>query len=211
MTKKVLCQTFYVWLPFAIIIVIFSGLAYGTVQQVYRQSANDPQIQIAEDLATAIAQGQAQPDQIVPAQGTTELAATLSPFVLIYNATSTQVGSSALLNGKNPSFPASVFDNVRAHGQWRQTWQPAPNVREAVVVEPYTSGTGSGFLVVGRSLKEIEIRENATELMSGLAGIIALVLTFIVLLFFTNKSMKPRVLEELSLDVKLTENPPKQM
>jgi hypothetical protein len=208
MTKKVLSQTFYAWLPFAVIIVIFSGLAYATVQQVYRQSANDPQIQIAQDLATAIAQGQAQPDQIVPAQGTTELGGTLSPFVMIYSSTSTLIGSSALLNGKNPSFPASVFDYVRAHGQWRQTWQPAPNVREAVVVQPY-SGTTSGFLVVGRSLKEIEIRENATELMSGLAGLIALVLTFVVLLFFTNKELKPKVLEELTLDVKLTENQPK--
>lgn len=209
MTKKVLRATFVNWLPFAIIIVIFSGLVYGTVQQVYRQSANDPQIQIAEDLATAIAQGQPA-DQIVPVQGTTELANTLSPFVMIYNATSTLIGSSALLDGKNPSFPTSVFDYVKAHGQWRQTWQPAPGVREAVVVQAF-SGTSSGFLVVGRSLKEIEVRENQTELLSGLAGIIALVLTFIVMLFFTNKSLKPRVLEELTLDVKLTENPPKPM
>ncbi len=210
MTKKVLSATFVSWLPFAIIIVIFSGLAYATVQQVYRQSANDPQIQIAEDLATAITQGQAQPNQIVPAQGTTELASTLSPFVMIYNATGTLIGSSALLNGKNPSFPASVFDYVRAHGQWRQTWQPAPNVREAIVVKAY-SGTNSGFIVVGRSLREIEVRENQTLLMSTTAGIIALVLTFVVLLFFTNKAMKPRVLEDVTLDVKLTENPPKPM
>jgi hypothetical protein len=209
MTKKVLSATFVAWLPFAVIIIIFSGLAYATVQQSYRQSANDPQIQIAQDLATAISQGQPA-DQIVPAQGTTELAGTLSPFVMIYNATSTLVGSSALLDGKNPSFPVSVFDYVRAHGEWRQTWQPAAGIREAVVVRAF-SGASSGFLVVGRSLKEIEIRENQTEFLSGLAGIIALVLTFIVLLFFTNKSMKPRVLEELSVDVKITENPPKEM
>ena len=209
MTKKVLCQTFNAWLPLAVVIVIFSGLAYATVQQVYRQSANDPQIQIAQDLATAISQGQPA-DQIVPVQGTTELASTLSPFVMIYNATSTLTGSSALLNGKNPSFPTSVFDYVKTHGQWRQTWQPAPGVREAVVVVPY-SGASSGFLVVGRSLKEIEIRENQTLLLSGLAGIIALVLTFIVMLFFTNRNLKPRVLEEISLDVKITENSPKPM
>lgn len=205
MTKKVLCATFNAWLPFAIIIVIFSGLAYAAVQQSYRQSANDPQIQIAEDLATAIAQGQAQPGQIAPAQGTTEIAGTLSPFVLIYNATSTLIGSSALLDGKNPSFPTSVFDYVRAHGEWRQTWQPANGVREAVVVVPYSGGS-SGFLVVGRSLKEIEIRENQTEFLSAMAGLIALVLTFIVLLYFTNKSLKSRVVEELTLDVKLTGN-----
>ena len=75
----------------------------------------------------------------------------------------------------------------------------------------YFGGANPGFVLAGRSLRDIEIRENQTELMSGLAGIIALVLTFIVMLFFTNKSLKPRVLEELSLDVKLTENPPKPM
>ena len=64
MTKKVLCQTFIAWLPFAIIIVIFSGLVYAIVQQNYRQSANDPQIQIAEDLATAISQGQPSPTRL---------------------------------------------------------------------------------------------------------------------------------------------------
>jgi hypothetical protein len=208
MTKKVLCAAFNAWLPFAIIIVIFSGLAYAVVQQNYRQSANDPQIQIAEDLASAIAQGQPA-DQIVPTQGTTELAKTLSPFVMIYSSTSTLIGSSALLNGKNPSFPASVFDRVALHGEWRQTWQPAPGVREAVVVKPF-SGATSGFLVVGRSLREVEARESQTVFMSGLAGVIALVLTFIVLLYFTNKAMKPRVLEEMTLDVKLTENSPKE-
>jgi hypothetical protein len=209
MTKKVLGVTFLRWLPLAITIVIFSGLAYAVVQQSYRQSANDPQIQIAEDLASAIAQGQPV-NQIVPPVGTTELANTLSPFVMIYSSTSTLIGSSALLDGKNPSFPTSVFDNVRAHGQWRQTWQPAPGVREAVVVEPY-SGSSSGFLVVGRSLKEIEIRENQTLQLSAMAGIVALVLTYICMLFLVNSELKPRVIEEVSLDVKLTDTTPKPM
>ena len=75
----------------------------------------------------------------------------------------------------------------------------------------YFGGSNPGFVLAGRSLKEIEIRESQILLLSGLAGIIALVLTFIVMLFFTNKSLKPRVLDELSLDVKLTENSPKQM
>jgi hypothetical protein len=189
--KKVLCATFNAWLPLVIVIVIFSGLAYAEAQQVYRQSANDPQIQIAEDLAAAIAQGQPV-DQIVPAQGTTELSSTLSPFVMIYSASSTLIGSSALLDGKNPSFPTSVFDQVKVHGQWRQTWQPAPGVREAVVVTAY-SGTSSGFLVVGRSLKEIEMREQSAEYMAGVAGIIALALTFIVYMYFVNKKMKPEM------------------
>lgn len=207
--KKVLSAAFVNWLPFGVIIVIFSGLVYAAVQQNYRQSANDPQIQIARDLVTAIEQGQPA-DQIVPPQGDTELSKTLSPFVMIYSASSTLVGSSAVLDGKLPSFPSSVLGYVKIHGEDRLTWQPRPGVREAVVVKAF-SGQQSGFVVVGRSLAEIEIRENRTCLMAALAGILALALTFIIILFLTNKSMRPRVLEELSMDVKIVENSEKEM
>ena len=46
MDKKVLREVFINWLPLAVIIVIFSGLVYGVVQQNYRQGANDPLLQI---------------------------------------------------------------------------------------------------------------------------------------------------------------------
>ena len=34
---------FKVWLPFAVVISAFCMLVYASVQQVYRQDANDPQ------------------------------------------------------------------------------------------------------------------------------------------------------------------------
>jgi hypothetical protein len=203
MTKKVLYQAFVNWLPFAIIIVIFSGLAYGTVQQVYRQSANDQLFQVIESITNNINQGQPL-SQIVPAQGITDLTATILPFAMVYDATSTEIGSSILLDGKNPTVPAGMLAAAKARGQLAETWQPALGVREAVVVK-YLSGTQSGYLVVGRSLKQTEILENQTLLMSEIAGIIALVLTFIVLLFFANRAMAPEVKEEVTLDIKLTE------
>lgn len=203
MTKKVLCQTFYNWLPFAIIIVIFSGLAYATVQQVYRQSANDQLFQAVESLTSNIEQGQPL-SQIVPAQGVTELASTILPFAIVYDASSTEIGSSVLLNGKNPSVPSGTLAAAKAKGQIAETWQPAPGVREAIVVK-YLSGAQTGYLVLGRSLTRTEILENQTLLMSGMAGIAALALTFIVLLFFANKALMPEVKEEVTLDIKLTE------
>ena len=56
---------FRVWLPFAVIVTAFCGLAYVTVQQALRQGANDPQIQMAEDAAAAL-DGGAGVDAIVP-------------------------------------------------------------------------------------------------------------------------------------------------
>lgn len=204
MTKKVLCQTFNSWLPFAIVIVIFSGLVYVAVQQNYRMSANEPLYQIVETVTNGINQGQPL-DQIVPAQGTAELSGSVLPFAMIYNATSTLIGSSALLDGKNPSVPSEVLDTAKARGQYAVTWQPKPGVREAIVVK-YFSGPQAGFLVAGRSLKQTEILENQTLLMSAMAGIIALVLTFIMLLFFVNKSIRPERKEEISLELKITES-----
>jgi len=184
-SKKVWYHALIHWLPFAVTIIIFSGLVYAAVQQNYRQNANDPQIQIAEDVVSAINKGQPA-DALLPQQGTTELASTLSPFLMVYSSSSTLVGSSILVDGKNPSFPTGVLDNAKAHGQTRVTWQPRQGIREAVVVMPFT-GKQEGFVIVGRSLREVEIRIGQMLLMCEIACLIALVLTFILVLLSTNK------------------------
>src|SRR5689334_10836553 len=99
-------KTFFNWVPLGAAVVIMSGLVYGAVQQTYRQGANDPQIQVAEDVVTAINQGSASPESIVPPQPTADMAGSLSTFLLIYNATGTPVGGSVALNGKIPTPPA---------------------------------------------------------------------------------------------------------
>ena len=48
------------WLPLGLVTLILCGLVNLAVQQNYRMSANDPQIQIAEDVADAVSQGKAQ-------------------------------------------------------------------------------------------------------------------------------------------------------
>jgi hypothetical protein len=59
------------------------------------------------------------------------------------------------------------------------TWQPAPNVRMATVVVPYSGSNVSGFVVAGRSLREVEVREASLTKMVGLAWIIGLVATLV--------------------------------
>jgi hypothetical protein len=46
-----------VWFVLAVVTTVLSGLIYLAVQQSYRQSANDPQIQMAEDGAAALENG----------------------------------------------------------------------------------------------------------------------------------------------------------
>jgi hypothetical protein len=183
--KHVLYDTAKAWLPLGVAIVVLTGLVYVIVQQNYRMSANDPQIQIAEDIAAAIAKGQPA-DGIVPATGTTEISQSLSPFVIIYDDNGKLIGSSAILNGKNPSYPTGVFDNVKKSGEARVTWQPEAGVRMATVVTRYT-GTASGYVIAGRSLKEVEKRISQSLALSLLGGAAALVLSFLAMFFLKKK------------------------
>ena len=176
--KNVWLDALKQWLPLGVAIIIFSGLVYVAVQQNYRMAANDPQIQIARDISTAISQG-TPADGIVPASPTVSITASLSPFVTIYNATNTPIGSSVSLNGKLPTLPPGVFDKVKAKGESDFTWQPQPGVRIAAVVTRYSSGPDSGYILAGRSLKEVEIRENNLTKMTAVATALALLLSYL--------------------------------
>jgi hypothetical protein len=166
-------QIVWRWLPLATISVILTAFIGGAVQQNYRQSANDPQIQLAEDTARVVNAG-SPPVGLVPTQRV-DREQSLAPFVIIVNnqlhilATNAASGSDSLLP------PSGVFDNARAHGEQRLTWQTAQGVRYATVVTPTTHG----YVVAARSLKEVEAREHWLTVMDGLALLGLLTLTLI--------------------------------
>jgi hypothetical protein len=70
------------------------------------------------------------------------------------------------------------LDYVRTHGQDRVTWQPEPGVRIAAVVVRY-QGAQPGFVLAGRSLREVEVREDNAELIAGVAWIFTLAATLV--------------------------------
>ena len=172
---NLLPRAFLYWLPVALCTSILSGLVYGTVQQNYRQSANDPQIQMAEDAAVQLQEG-AQPQSVV-GSSKIEMSRSLAPFMIVYDASGQVTASSAQLFGSTPDLPPGVFDSVRTEGEDRLTWQPQEGVRVAAVVTQF-GGTNPGFVLAGRSLREVEVREDRLTLMVGLAWLAALVSTF---------------------------------
>jgi hypothetical protein len=159
------------WLPLAVVITAVCGLVYLAVQQELRQTANDPQIQIAEDAAAALENGAAV-ESIVPAEKVA-IERSLAPFVMVFNDRGEVAGSSAVLHGQTPQLPAGVLEYVRSHGEDRITWQPEPDVRIAAVVTRYP-GAQPGFVLAGRSLREVEVREDNAELEAGAAWIVIL-------------------------------------
>jgi hypothetical protein len=135
-----------------------------------------PQIQMAEDAADALAQG-AVAESLLPPH--IDVGKSLAPFVIVYDDTGQVVASSGLLHGKVPSLPAGVLEYTRRRGQDRVTWQPENGVRVAAVVARF-QGANAGFVLAGRSLREVEKRETQTELVAGAAWVATLAALLVV-------------------------------
>lgn len=200
--KNVWFKTFVFWLPLAAVMFVLSLLVYTAVQQNYRMSANDPQIQVAEDVAASITSGATPADSIVPPNPTADMSSSLSAFLIVYSATGTPIGGSVALDGKIPSMPTGVADYVKLHGEDRFTWQPKSSVRAAVVVTSF-SGPQSGFILVGRSLKEIEIREGNLLKICGVAMLLGWIVIYFLIFFLLKLINRPAVPEtpaEIAVD-----------
>jgi hypothetical protein len=164
------------WLVMAIAITGLVGLCYAAVQQDIRQSANDPQIQIAEDIAAKLADGQSV-QNVVPSEKV-DVAKSLTPYIIVFDATGKPLASSAQLDGQTPTIPAGVIDDVKQNSEDRITWQPQSGVRSAIVITPF-KGSTSGFVLVGRSLREVEILEDHILRILIVGGIGMLFATFL--------------------------------
>ena len=168
-----------IWFPLAVLTTLFCGLVYASVQQNYRQSANDPQIQIVQDTVATINSGFSPKDAVF--RNTVDISKSLAPYVIIYDASGKPIVSGAVLDGKTPNPPRGVFDFAKKFGENRFTWEPKKEVRSAAVLA-YYKGKESGFVLAGRSLREIEIRETRLEIQVGVAWIVILVLTLIAVI-----------------------------
>ncbi len=170
------------WLLIAVVATGLSGLIYTAVQQDIRQTANDPQIQMAEDIATKLADGQSVQDAIPPEK--VDIAKSLATYIIIFDTTGKPTNSSAQLDGQTPTIPSGVFDYVRQNGEDRFTWQPQAGVRSAVVVTQF-KGPNSGFVLVGRSMREVEKREDGIMQIVLLGWAVMLVVTFVATLIIS--------------------------
>ena len=170
--------------------VILAGIATGVAlalyaipQQVLRNGANDPQIQMATDLAATLnrlgVEDSLRQGALLNIGGVVDMAHSLSPFLIVYDDRGKPLGANAQLNGQTPTPPSGVFDFVRQHGEERVSWQPvfgAHSVRIAAVIER-VNGPQPGFVLAGRSMREVEARIEQVRNMAGLTwlGMISLI------------------------------------
>jgi len=179
-----LTESVVAWIPLAVAQIALSLIVYSAVQQDLRQSADDPQIQFAEDAAGRLSGGQS-PQSVLPA-APVDIRQSLAPFMIVYDGSGAVAASSAVLAGATPSLPAGVLSSVvsgRAGKPWsgspsgesRLTWQPEGGVRSAVVIRHYDGG----FVLVGRSLREVEEREDRLLALVGLGLALSLGATLV--------------------------------
>lgn len=155
---------------------IATGVAlalYAIPQHVLRSGLNDPQIQMAGDLAAILdrygVNGGLQQGALLHAgsSGNVDMARSLSPFLMVFNDAGQLLGSNAQLDGQTPALPSGIFDYVRQHGEERVTWQPQHGVRIAAVVAR-VQGPQPGFVLAGRNMREVEARIDDVKTMAGL-------------------------------------------
>ncbi|HEV2218563.1 MAG TPA: hypothetical protein VGV88_13450 [Candidatus Dormibacteraeota bacterium] len=133
-----------------------------------RQPANHPQVEVA-DAAVARLDAGADPATVVP--GREVEIGSPDVYVMVLDSNRMVLATSAHLGGATVVPPAGVFDYALAHGDDRITWQPAPEVRSAIVVEAFRGG----FVVAGRTLSDSENLEGPLVRIAILAwiGIVA--------------------------------------
>lgn len=176
------------WLPLAVAATCVIGAAYLLVFQDMRLSANDPQIQMAEDAAALLMKDRPVGQVVHAPDRDVDLSNSLMPFLAVYDEDGKPLGWSMTLDGHPPTPPAGVFAYAKAHGIDTVSWQPRPNLRQALVVVPYAVRGGStGYVASGRSLRTIERRASQARTLAIIAWCVAMAMILLACLVVRNR------------------------
>lgn len=167
-----------------LVITALYATVVGAAQAVLRSGANDPQVQLAEDVAARLGQGAS---AATLAGTAVDMAASLSPFVIVYDRQGQVLASSGQLNGQTPTLPTGVLQSTAMGGERKVTWQPQPGVRIASVVV----ATPQGYVVSGRSLREVEGRIGSLRMFVLVAW--ALTIGLLALTFVASRFIRSTV------------------
>ncbi|HSW37705.1 MAG TPA: hypothetical protein VLG37_05065 [Candidatus Saccharimonadales bacterium] len=153
-----------------LIITVIFGTIYGTVQQSLRLSANDPQIQLAEDSAAKLDAGA----KASTVSGQTDIKRSLATFLIIYDKSGRVVAGTGRLDGQIPRVPLGVLKASEGKDYHAVTWQPQNGVRLASV----TVSAKNYYVVSARSLKEVEKRETKVFQLAVMGWLVSLLIVF---------------------------------
>lgn len=150
------------------VITIF-GTMYTAVQRTQRGGANSPQIQIAEDAAAALDNGDV---PLILVHGKVDAARSLAPFTIIFDKKGKVVIGSGYLGDNVPKAPLDMLTAATNQDYHAATWEPKDGVRVAAV----TVAAKDYYVLSGRSLREVEKNQTQTLQLVMIGGLISLLL-----------------------------------
>jgi hypothetical protein len=164
---------------------------YAIGQHAGRVGADDVPRAIAARAAERLSDGVA-PAQVVGASPV-DLAAELTPFVIVYDQAHHVLASGATIGAEPPPLPSGVLDAAASTGENHVSWQPRPGVREAVVALPWGDGRSSGVVVAGASLQPSESRSHTLLGVAALGWLMLVsAVTLVVLRVNRRPAQEPR-------------------
>lgn len=180
------------WLPLAVTITLAAFLVYNAAQIIVRANADTPQVQLAEDASVALMTG-ATPIGVVSQFPVVSIGKTLAVFIAVYDKTGKIVASSGKIGNLTPTVPLGILEKAKLEGEYRATWEPSRGIRQAIIARYYSSGQNSGFVVVGKSLREADQIKSSLFKAVVWGWLISLFVTFTTIIFVRRAS---RIREE---------------
>lgn len=189
-------RTVAIFLALVILVsLIFASICWAA-RGTMRQAANDPQVEVTDQVAGIIRQG-VPLDAIVGGAEQIDVVQSDALFVMIFDKDKNLAGSSAVLNGQPLSVPGESFDQAKATGDYRFDWQVSDDRKVAAVMKPVDD---TGYVLAGRSLAEYEKRANALSQPLWI-GWIASVLTSLLLSSLLKPKQSLAIIEETNVTV----------
>ena len=165
------------WLPAAVAVSVAAGAAYGVGQNVVRSAANDPQLQLAQEAAGELSAG-AQAASVATGPRV-DLATSLAVETTVVDHAGTILAATGYLDGIAVRPPLGALAAATSEEPRVVTWQPRRGVRMAAVIVPYAGSSGSGAVVVARSLRVVEQRDTRLLTLVAVGWLGGLVMTAI--------------------------------
>lgn len=168
------------WLAIVGVATLVLGGAYAMVQQSTRLSADDLPLSTAQTAKQELQNGSS-PNDVVPSLKT-HLRTDTSDFMVITDESQHILASSAVLDGQTPLPPEGVFSFTTYHNTDHFTWEPKPGVRLATRVLKYGSGSDSGFIITGQSLKPYDERISTYSWIALAAWLASIAWSYLLIL-----------------------------
>lgn len=166
-TRPLITNTFLEWLPLGFVVIMVIIICYLMIIFYIRQSANMPQLQIAQDKARVLSSA----DAVQISLPNVEIDKSLQTFEIIYDGSGKVLSSNAMLQGLTPELPSTVLRDISTTKT--VTWQPQKSVRIAAVIQPIVGSSNAKFVLVGRNLTENQ-RQESNILTIAITGAVAI-------------------------------------